>query len=79
MFDRAGTRLAGLAALHGRASGGRGRLHTVRDFDTLGTYHTWAAARPRLAADAPTVLTPRGAHVHVFLRGGDEVRLPMPD
>lgn len=54
LFDRAGTRLAGLAALHGRASGGRGHIHAVRDFDTLGAS---AASRGRrgAAADAGRV------------------------
>src|SRR5262249_55270629 len=35
-----------------------------RDFDRLGSYESWAAAHPDLAAALPTVATARGRHVY---------------
>ncbi len=78
-FEWASSRVRGIAVVHGRASGTRGRIHALRDFETMEQYRRWADGKRALAADCPTVWTPGGgAHVHLLVCG-PEAFIDYPD
>lgn len=60
-FEWASSRVRGIAVVHGRASGTRGRIHALRDFETMEQYRRWADGNRPLAADCPTVWSPGAA------------------
>lgn len=72
-------KVCGIAVVHGRASGTQGRIHALRDFETMEQYRRWADGNRSLAVDCPTVWTPGGgAHVHLLV-SGPEAFIDYPD